>query len=89
VRIAKVRPDQAEIAQSGAEIAVAVWTGAMQCDRLTNVVDRKVIAPHLKGDDAQQMQSVGMGGTTGQKAAISGLGLLQPVGSMVEEAASK
>ena len=89
VSVAEVRPDQAEITQGVAEIAVAVLMGAVQCDGPTNVVKRQVIAPHVKGNDAQQMQSIGMGGRNRQNLAIRCLGLLQPVGAMIEETMSK
>jgi hypothetical protein len=72
-----------------AEIAVAVSLGAVRCDRPTNVVKRQVTTPHSKGNDAQQMQSIGMGGRNGQNLAIRSLGLLQPVGAMIEQTASE
>jgi hypothetical protein len=89
VSVAEVRPDQTEITQGVAEIGVAVLVGAVQCDGPTDVVKRQVIAPHVKGDDTQQMQSIGMGGTHGQNLTIRCLGLLQPVGAMIEETISK
>jgi hypothetical protein len=39
------------------------------------------------GDDAQQMQSVGMGGIGGQDLAIRSFGLLEPAGLMFDKTA--
>src|SRR5262249_39931115 len=55
VSVANVGVVQAETAQGIADIAVVVWTDAMQRDRLADVVDRLVIVSDLKRRDAQQM----------------------------------
>jgi hypothetical protein len=61
--------------------------GPVQLDRLANEVDRQVIAPDLMGDDAQEMQSVAMGGIGGQNLAIRRFGLLEPAGLMFNKTA--
>ena len=87
--VAKVWPNKPESAQGVAEIAEVAYTDAMQSDRPTNVVDRQGIAAGLKGDEAQQMLSIGMGGIDDQNLTIRCLGLREPTGLIVNETTLK
>jgi hypothetical protein len=81
--VARLRVCQAaEIQQGVAKVIVSVWICTVRPERPTNEVDRQVIAPDLMGDDAQQMQSVGMGWLGGQYLTIRRFGLLEPAGLM-------
>jgi hypothetical protein len=66
---------------------VSVRIGMLQSDCLANEIDRHVIAPGLMGNDAQQVQSLGMLGLGGQDLAIRRFGQSEAAGSMFSETA--
>ena len=65
------------------EIGVIDRHGPLPLDCLSNVLDGNRMLPHLAGDDADQMQGIGMLRLDGEDLPINLLGRLQPPRLMV------
>jgi hypothetical protein len=62
---------------------VILWLSTVQLDRSANIIECHVISSDLVRDDAQQMQSLGMGRLDGQNLPIRCFGLLEAASSML------
>lgn len=71
-----------ESVESGAEIAVEIRDAIIAREGLADQVDRGLVVPRFMGDDAEEMQAIGVVRISRKDLPVNALGLLEPASLM-------